>query len=1426
MTKKAGKMRRASSLIIALLFLSMFVFAFRVPPARTEQALDTIDWWPTFHHDATRAGYTTSPGPAAGTMLWQFSAGGYIMECGPAIANAKVYSTFANVGTYCIDAVSGASIWHSTVGAPLCSPAVANGRVYVVHILNGGLGTQVVYCLNASTGATLWSYATGGSGTGVTVSCPLVDSGRLFVGASDGKVYCLNASSGSLIWTYATSGGVGSSPAVNNGMLYIGSDDDRIYCLNASSGNPIWNFLTSSSVDASPAVANGMVYVGSGNVFYCLNASSGRSIWTYTGAGGSGTYFRSSPAVAYGKVYVGEGYDSYVYCFAASSGTMLWQKMIGGVVLSSPAVAGGYVYVSETTHYNVYCLSASTGAVVWNYTTHGPDYSSPAVANGMVYVGSNSGKLFCLGQVAYSIMINAFDNTQGAYVNVPITMDGSSTGHNTPYTFSGLTGSHTFAVPSTDSSGHPFLDWSTGQTTTTITVPPADGTYIAYYQAATPALSASASATPMSGNAPLSVQFSGSASGGSSPYSYSWNFGDGGSSNQQNPSHTYQTYGTYTATLTVTDSESNRATASVTITVLQALSASASANPTSGNAPLSVQFTGSASGGTPPYSHSWSFGDGSPISNLQNPSHTYQSAGTYLATLTVTDSASHIATSSVTITVGTPPAYSVTINAFDNTQGVDVSVPITENGLVTGFYTPHTFTGLTGGNSFTVPYTDPSSHPFAYWDSIPNHTATLYVSGAGTHTAYYAELTYTPQNVVATPVNNGINLTWNPPNSPSGYTVQNYYVYRGYTLNFAIKWNLHYAYVGAAPPCHFQDDIQDNNIYYYVVVASFSQGFSAPSSPVVGCARLESLKGVSNVLTGADSLSIPEWFWYVTFQQNFLVFTGNYENNQETVFWCQNTIVKGMNGLSYITYGEIDVWGPVAGMNIGALYNHLYARIFGLPSASFNDLSFVSEISGTSILMQNSLLNTQTINLGLTQYAYIRTISTDYPPSPKIDPLYVSYPPNFVIVGNKGGYNEVFLGGLGRLSSLTKIGKMWINAVNVKTVSTGESTAITFESSEGLKWGTDGRFQHDDDTKTEGIFFVPDFQSQIVQPLSVVSSSNAAKTLVINANCPVYLDLYDNFGNCVGYNATSGVVERQIENAVWVSNNTVLVFDPSGNYTLKVTGTANGTYDLKTSLQDLSGITSVLSDLNCTVTENEMQSYGIGDNADVALMGISPSAAVVDQGFSMQVNVPVADLGGPSASTNVTVYANQTIIGTQSISNLAGWNSTILTFTWNTTGSALGNYTITAYATPALGETVTTNNNYTYGTIMLTNVAIMNATLSAQNLIEGSGLNVSITLANYGSFTEAFSVTIYALRQGWGTFWSACTFPAVALGAGGNITLTADLGFDQGFYDLCVKVSYTPDGIILASGTTNAGTILIAPYARFHPWSWMRPIMI
>lgn len=89
-----------------------------------------------------------------------------------------------------------------------------------------------------------------------------------------------------------------------------------------------------------------------------------------------------------------------------------------------------------------------------------------------------------------------------------------------------------------------------------------------------------------------------------------------------------------------------------------------------------------------------------------------------------------------TFGVAPPPTYDVTIAAYCYAEGASVSVSITMDGLPTGFNTTHTFTGLTGTHTFTVPSHDPSDHPFEQWNTGEKST-TITVSSGGTYTAYY-----------------------------------------------------------------------------------------------------------------------------------------------------------------------------------------------------------------------------------------------------------------------------------------------------------------------------------------------------------------------------------------------------------------------------------------------------------------------------------------------------------------------------------------------------------------------------------------------------------------------------------------------------------------------------------------------------------------
>ncbi len=169
-------------------------------------------------------------------------------------------------------------------------------------------------------------------------------------------------------------------------------------------------------------------------------------------------------------------------------------------------------------------------------------------------------------------------------------------------------------------------------------------------------LSVVATADVSAGVAPLTVRFGAVATGGAPPYQFLWTLSGGTTSTSENTSYTYTSPGTYTAIVVVTDaiSEQNLSSVSVTVSAPPALHASASATPATGTAPLHVAFSGSASGGVPPYTYSWSFGVAGASSTTASSAYTYTSAGTFDATLTVTDAASTTATTTVQVVVAAP----------------------------------------------------------------------------------------------------------------------------------------------------------------------------------------------------------------------------------------------------------------------------------------------------------------------------------------------------------------------------------------------------------------------------------------------------------------------------------------------------------------------------------------------------------------------------------------------------------------------------------------------------------------------------------------------------------------------------------------------------------------------------------------------------
>ena len=182
--------------------------------------------------------------------------------------------------------------------------------------------------------------------------------------------------------------------------------------------------------------------------------------------------------------------------------------------------------------------------------------------------------------------------------------------------------------------------------------------------------------------------------GGNTITSWAWNFGDAGTSTVQNPSHNYSAPGPFNVSLTVT---SNNGCTDTKNQVLNTVYAEPQAAFNSLPEVCIGSLIGFSDASTAPGSTvtgwSWNFGDGSPISTIQNPTHIFSTAGTYTVTLNVTSAAGcQTMNNSATRTVVVKP---LPTGSITGAIAVCLNAP-----------SPNvTFTGGTGTAPFTFTYT-------------------------------------------------------------------------------------------------------------------------------------------------------------------------------------------------------------------------------------------------------------------------------------------------------------------------------------------------------------------------------------------------------------------------------------------------------------------------------------------------------------------------------------------------------------------------------------------------------------------------------------------------------------------------------------------------------------------------------------------------
>jgi len=287
--------------------------------------------------------------------------------------------------------------------------------------------------------------------------------------------------------------------------------------------------------------------------------------------------------------------------------------------------------------------------------------------------------------------------------------------------------------------------------------------------------------TPVSPMIGQSVSFSATTTGGTAPYTYAWNFGDGGTSTANPSSHTYSASGAFMVSLKVTDSTSAYFTTSQTLNVSAPapLTASFTLSPTNPAAGAVVSFSAPVSGGTPPYTNLWIFGDS--ISSVFNPTiHVYDTAGSFTVTFTVKDSSGGSANSSQTVNVG--PAPTLTASFTYSPTSSQAGQQIAFSASARGGTAPYSFSWSFGDGSIGTGST--ISHAYS---SAGTFTVILTVKDSST--PQQSAASQQSVTTISPPTTLTASFTYNPSSPQVGQQVTFAASASGGTEPYAFAWS-------------------------------------------------------------------------------------------------------------------------------------------------------------------------------------------------------------------------------------------------------------------------------------------------------------------------------------------------------------------------------------------------------------------------------------------------------------------------------------------------------------------------------------------------------------------------------------------------------------------------------------------------------------
>lgn len=287
------------------------------------------------------------------------------------------------------------AVWTARLSAPVGTPAVSDGRIYVA---TGAKHTRL-HALDASTGRREWQ-SIGGLGT---LYAPLAAPGLVARLSNADVVRRYDPATGRIFWRKngLFAEGFLAQPLLAGGRVFELSDS--LQAIDARSGAQLWR-ADDACFRCRVAADSTRVYAAGGRSLRAFDAATGRVIWQTRGYASLDT--TSSPVLANGIVATvetalrGKAWSFYLEAFRAGDGHALWHTKLATTAGFDPFAApatDGNVVVFPTTDGTLHAVELATGRAMWQVEVGQTD-SVPAIADGVVWIVDGDNRLLALDE--------------------------------------------------------------------------------------------------------------------------------------------------------------------------------------------------------------------------------------------------------------------------------------------------------------------------------------------------------------------------------------------------------------------------------------------------------------------------------------------------------------------------------------------------------------------------------------------------------------------------------------------------------------------------------------------------------------------------------------------------------------------------------------------------------------------------------------------------------------------------------------------------------------------------------------------------------------------------------------------------------------------------------------------------------------------